>query len=158
MKKVYLKLLNYKTEITKLDLFLGETTVFLTTCFLSQAPMNVYLYFCDDSVGDFCVLLKVIPSLHKNKAIDIPVELHPHFNKECSCLKGFNANCPKAFTVYIPSRNGNLWSATNTMIKRCFSESAYKLLHRFFGKRSCQLKTLKSSFIFFRIPNNFPNT
>ncbi|XP_019761653.2 uncharacterized protein LOC109538724 [Dendroctonus ponderosae] len=111
----------------------GETSLMMSTHFLSQGEIKLYLYFCNDEIGDFCVLITVTSKLGNNLIMDINVELPQNFRKPCICRKGFSFYCPKTFTVHVPSKNTFLMESTERLAENCCAEGTLSLVRRFYG-------------------------
>lgn len=112
----------------------GETLLMMSTHFLSQGEINFYLYFCNDGIGDFCVLITVTSKLENDKMTNINVELPQNFRKPCICKKGLSFYCPKTFTVHVPSKNQFLMDITELLAENCFAEGTLELVRKFCGK------------------------
>ncbi|CAH1133976.1 unnamed protein product [Ceutorhynchus assimilis] len=110
----------------------GETIITLSTCFLHIGTSQFYLYFCNDQVGDFCVLIRTISALSKNRYVPIEVD-EPPTNAKCTCKRGISPRCPKTLAVNLPSRNHLLSSSVDAMISKCLAESTFGFVERFCG-------------------------
>ncbi|XP_050306666.1 cilia and flagella-associated protein 47-like isoform X2 [Anthonomus grandis grandis] len=111
----------------------GQADIILRTCFLSHGVMRFYLYFCNETVGDFCVLVTIIANTNKNKAEIITINLkNRDFKEPCTCKRGFNYNCPKMLLSYIPCKNLAFWNCTKNMITKFLTPGIVKIFEKYF--------------------------
>ncbi|KAL1496932.1 hypothetical protein ABEB36_007982 [Hypothenemus hampei] len=121
-------------DSTKCEFFEKEETLLsLYTFSVSRGECYFYLYFCNNEVGDFCVLIRLTSNPNRDCVDNLDVTARD-FKMPCTCRESLNLYCPKTFTVTIPSRNLYLWGATVNMIENCFTESKVAVMRPYYCK------------------------
>lgn len=83
--------------------------------------------------------LTVVPSLGKDKILDLEVQVSPNIETNmCKCKRGFGRSCPRNFTVNLPRKNRFLWTSTTALCTNCFSGDTINLVKDYFGTEECQ--------------------
>lgn len=115
----------------------GVATTYPTLCTMSSVNADLYIYFVNDEVGDFCSRLKINPNTKlQNLYEEIKVTLQRGFlDLPCHCTdkKSLNMTCPKTLFIYLPCKNNIMWSCVEKMFMESLEESQYQFWKRYLG-------------------------
>lgn len=113
----------------------GCVQITLHMSYIACGKYTYFLYFSNKDVGDFCIKINVEAMFSVKRAVDLPVELPMRFStKKCICShRTMNVECPRMFSVDLPSTNHQLIEGLKTMFRACGKEE-YNFWNPLLGK------------------------
>ncbi|VEN49262.1 unnamed protein product, partial [Callosobruchus maculatus] len=103
----------------------GQGVLDLQLCYLVYGVVVYYIFFVNESVGDFCVKITITANLSKTDYETINIPIYKTFNPSatCKCRKGaLNENCPLVVMAQIPCRNHILLEGIKEMFRMVGNE------------------------------------
>nr|CAI5825410.1 unnamed protein product [Callosobruchus analis] len=98
----------------------GQGVLDLQLCYLIYGAIVYYIFFVNESVGDFCVKITITANLCKADCETINIPIYKTFNPsaKCKCRKNtFNENCPLVVMAQVPCRNHILLEGIKEMFR-----------------------------------------